>query len=104
MVADKPECPGQVAARQVAEGGPVTIREAWDFQRITGDHLDVENDLRPGAAQGLDNSLQVEEPRTERDFREQETVLVTLDSHVLEVSRKRPRRECLDNVHRVFEK
>ena len=46
MRPDVRERPGEVAPREVGEGRPVTVVQAGDVERVPGDHLQVEGDLR----------------------------------------------------------
>src|SRR5262245_66036969 len=65
MVAHERKGPSEVASGEVGEGRPVFLREARHPQRIAGDHLDIEPDLRPGGSQDPDGAGQVEDARTE---------------------------------------
>ena len=66
---------GQGPAGEVGEGRPVAVGQAGDLERVAGDHLQVEADLRPGRAQDVRTIAgQVEEPVAERDLGEQEPV------------------------------
>src|SRR4051794_10383101 len=55
MRPDVREGPGQVPGGEVGEGRPVAVAQAGDVERVPGDHLQVEGDLRVGRPEGPDD-------------------------------------------------